>query len=141
MQKRRLPRPIAREVMSLCYEKLTSHKDVDRIFGMLPSSLRIEVTMHTSLPLVKQTEVFSTCSSGFTASIAVLMRETVMAGDETLFRTNDVCNELYLIASGNLSIITRGQGVEVVRCGNDKNAVSGHAVAISACTGFMHVWF
>jgi hypothetical protein len=120
MQKRGLPRPIAREVISLCYEKLTAHKDVDRIFDMLPSSLRVEVAMHTSLPLVKQSEVFSSCSSGFTASIAVLMRETVVASDEIIFRTNDVCNELYLIASSTISIITRGSGVDLVVRFSDK---------------------
>lgn len=115
MQKRRLPRPIAREVMSLCYDKLTAHKDVDRIFDLLPSSLRIEVAMHTSLPLVKQNEVFAHTSSGFTASIAVLMREMTVASDETLFRTNDVCNELYIIATSAVNVITRGSGIEVVR--------------------------
>ena len=108
VQSRKLPKTIAREVASLFYDKLTRHRDTDRIFNMLPSSLRVEVAVHIGLPLVKQSEVFSQCSSGFTAAVAVLMREVTVAADEIIFRANDVCNELYIIATGNVNIVNIG---------------------------------
>ena len=101
---------------NLFYDRLTRHRDTDRIFNMLPSSLRVEVAVHISLPLVKQSEVFSHCSSGFTAAVAVLMREVTVAADEIIFRTNDVCNELYIIATGNVNIVNVGpDGQDTVR--------------------------
>jgi hypothetical protein len=65
--------------------------------------------MHISLPLVKSNNVFGRCSSGFAASLSVLMREMSFTGDETIFRTNDVSSELYLIAKNTVKImVTKG---------------------------------
>ena len=76
---------------------------------------RVEVAMHISLPLVKANRLFSHCSSGFTANLSVLLRETSMASDEVLFRANEVCNELYLISSSSVNLLTIGiDGQETV---------------------------
>lgn len=73
--------------------------------------------MHISLPLVKSNKIFSRCSSGFTANLSVLLRETSMASDEVLFRANEVCNELYLISSSSVNLLNIGiDGEEKVGC-------------------------
>jgi CRP-like cAMP-binding protein len=71
--------------------------------------------MHISLPLIKSNHVFTGCSSGFTASLSVLMREVTFTCDETIFHTNDVCSELYLIAKNSVKILVNKNGQEVVR--------------------------
>lgn len=103
--KRRLKREVAKDVVNVCYEKINVQRDTDRVFDLLPSSLRIEVAMHISLPLVKNSHVFGGCSASFAASLSVLMREMTFAGDETIFRTNDVCGEMYIIANNAVQIL------------------------------------
>jgi hypothetical protein len=66
--------------------------------------------MHICLPLVKNNNLFGQCSSGFTASLSVLMRETAFSDEETVFRTNDVCSELYLIAKNTVKIMVQKDG-------------------------------
>lgn len=70
--------------------------------------------MHISLPLVKSNNVFGGCSSGFTASLSVLMREMAFTGDETIFHTNDVCSELFLIAKNTVKIMVVKDGQQTV---------------------------
>jgi hypothetical protein len=114
--KRRLEREIAKDIVSVCYEKINVQRDTDRVFDLLPSSLRIEVAMHISLPLVKSSQLFRGCSASFAASLSVLMREITFAGDEILFRTNDVCRELYIIATSSVKILaTALDGQDTVR--------------------------
>ena len=72
--------------------------------------------MHISLPLIKSNNVFGGCSSGFTASLSVLMREVAFTGDETIFHTNDVSSELYLIAKNTVKIVVQKDGAQSVRC-------------------------
>ena len=71
--------------------------------------------MHISLPLIKSNNVFGGCSSGFTASLSVLMREMAFTGDETIFHTNDVSSELYLIAKNTVKIMVTKDGQQLVR--------------------------
>jgi D-arabinose 5-phosphate isomerase GutQ len=75
----------------------------------------VEVAMHICLPLVKSNNVFGQCSSGFTASLSVLMREASYSGEEVIFRTNDVCSELYLIAKSTVKIMVQKDGQQQVR--------------------------
>jgi hypothetical protein len=70
--------------------------------------------MHISLPLVKANNVFGQCSSGFTASLSVLMREIAFTGDETIFHTNDVSTELYIIAKNTVKIMVTKDGQQQV---------------------------
>ena len=60
--------------------------------------------MITCLPLLKGNGVFQSCSSGFLASVAIMLRETTFAADETLFCTNDVCSDLFIIASSTILV-------------------------------------
>lgn len=76
--------------------------------------MQVEVAMHISLPLVKNNHVFGDCSSGFTTSLSVLMREMAYTGDETIFYTNDVCNELFIIAKNTVKIIIVKDGQQTV---------------------------
>lgn len=69
------------------------------------SAAGVEVAMQMSLPLVKANKLFSSCSAGFTANLSVMLREVSMASDEVLFRANDVCNELFIIASGYINLL------------------------------------
>jgi CRP-like cAMP-binding protein len=72
--------------------------------------------MHISLPLIKSTEVFGACSSGFTASLSVLMREVTFTTDEVIFRASDVCSNLHIIATNFIKILTvTHSGLEQVR--------------------------
>ena len=77
--------------------------------------VQVEVAMHISLPLIKSNNVFGGCSSGFTASLSVLMREMAFTGDETIFHTNDVSSELYLIAKNTVKIMVTKDGQQLVR--------------------------
>lgn len=76
--------------------------------------MQVEVAMHISLPLIKSNNVFGACSSGFTASLSVLMREIAFSGDETIFHTNDVSSELYLIAKNTVKIMVMKDGQQTV---------------------------
>lgn len=81
----------------------------------VPLLQRVEVAMHISLPLVKSNKLFSRCSSGFTANLSVLLREISMMSDEVIFRANEVCNELYLISSSSVNLMSLGpDGMEMV---------------------------
>jgi hypothetical protein len=89
---------------------------------------RVEVAMHISLPLVKANRLFSRCSSGFTASLSVLLREISMASDDILFRANGICNELYFISSSSVNLINAGiDGEETVRALPSSSHFSCHS--------------
>lgn len=105
--RRALPRALATDIVATFYEKVNTNKDTERIFGSLSSSLRVEVAMHISLPLVKSSEIFGACSSGFITSLSVLMHELTLTGDETVFRTNEACSELYIVASNSVNVFAK----------------------------------
>lgn len=67
--------------------------------------------MHLSLPLLKTNYMFARCSSSFTAAIAVVLRETTLAADEVLFDENDLCTDLFLVASGHVNVVTGNKSV------------------------------
>jgi hypothetical protein len=92
------------DIVSMFYDSLDTKRAPDRVLELLSSSLQVEVAMHVSLPLLKSNPLFSGCSSGFVASLAVVLKERTMAADELLFWSNDICAELYMIASGNVII-------------------------------------
>ena len=146
LSKRHLKRDLAKDIVEVFYEKVNSEQSTERVFDSLSSSLQVrcvagtetshrlvlalmyqaicncvshvqvEVAMHISLPLVKSNNVFGGCSSGFTASLSVLMREMAFTGDETIFHTNDVSSELYLIAKNTVKIMVTKDGQQSVRC-------------------------
>lgn len=109
IRKRSFPRDLAQDIVSTYYDDLNASHDTERIVHLLSSGLRVEVAMHTSLPLLKRSELFTQCSSGFIASVAILLRELTMAGEEVLFRANDVCMELYIIATNTVNLTVREQ--------------------------------
>jgi hypothetical protein len=91
----------------------------------------VEVAMHICLPLVKSNNVFGQCSSAFTAGLSVLMRETSFTGEETIFRTNDVCSELYLIAKNTVKIM-------VLKDGQQQVCITVCIPFLRACSCFIH---
>lgn len=114
---RKMPRSLAKDIVSTFYENVNSNKDSQRIFASLSSSLRVEVAMHISLPLVKSSEVFGACSSGFTTSLSVLMQEMTLTGEETIFRAMEGCAELYIIATNSVNIFSKDpEGFDKVLC-------------------------
>jgi hypothetical protein len=94
------------DIVSMFFDSLNTKRAPDHVLELLSSSLQVEVAMHISLPLLKSNPLFSGCSTGFTASLAVVLQEHTMAADEILFRSNDICSDLFLIASGNVAITT-----------------------------------
>jgi hypothetical protein len=98
------------DILSIFYDSLNTHCSPDKIVERLSSSLQVEIAMHISLPLLKANSLFAQCSSGFAASLAVLLHEHTMAADEVLFRNNDICSGMYLIASGHVHITTEPSG-------------------------------
>lgn len=114
--RRMLPKDLATDIVSTFYEKISTNQDTERIFGALSSSLRVEVAMHISLPLVKESEVFRICSNGFVTALSVLMQEITFMVDETIFRAKEACNDLYLIATQGINLLTpQEDGSELVR--------------------------
>jgi hypothetical protein len=116
INKRTFPRELSQDVVATYYEDLNASHNTERIVHLLSSSLRVDVAMHTSLPLLKRNELFTKCSSGFIASMAVVLRELTMAGDDILFRANDVCTDLYFVASNTVNLTVReASGQDTVR--------------------------
>lgn len=116
ISRRMLPKDLATDIVSIFYEKLSKNQDTERIFGSLSSSLRVEVAVHISLPLVKDSEIFKVCSSGFITALSVLMQEVTYMADETVFRAMEACNDLFVIASQGVNLLTPHEdGSEVVR--------------------------
>lgn len=104
------------DIVSVFHDSLESKGAPDRMLEHLSSSLQVEVAMHLSLPLLKGNYLFTRCSSGFTAAIAVVLRETTLAADEVLFGDNDLCTDLFLVASGHVNVVTHSVvGKEQVR--------------------------
>lgn len=115
ISRRMLPKDLATDIVSTFYEKLSKNQDTERIFGSLSSSLRVEVAMHISLPLVKESEIFKVCSSGFITALSVLMQEVTYMADETVFRAKEACNDLFVIATQGINLLTPHEdGSEVV---------------------------
>jgi potassium channel len=113
----RFSRDVAVDVVATFYDHFHANLDAQQVNSMLSNSLRVEVAMHMSLPLLKSNKLFSACSSGFKASLAVVLREMAMSGDDIVFSTNDVCNDLYIVASGVVNILATSQdNHETVRC-------------------------
>lgn len=116
ISRRALPRHLARDIVSTFYENVKSDQQTERIFGLLPSSLRVEVAMHISLPLVKDSAVFKVCTSGFVTAVSVLMHEVHYMADETIFRAKESCNDLFLVANQAINLMSqRKDGSETVR--------------------------
>jgi hypothetical protein len=131
---RKMPRALAKDIVSTFYEKANSNQDTERIFSSLSSSLRVEVAMHISLPLVKSSEIFGACSSGFTTSLCVLMQEIALTGEETIFRAMEGCAELYIVATNNVNVFTKDpEGIDQVTCLLSGSAVERHMKNV-ACT-------
>lgn len=126
IQQHRLPEDIARDVITAFYDESTKTDTSLDVFRALSPSLQREVAMHVSLHLIKGCDVFSQCSIGYTASLAVIMRcascpctrayavyrlafcsqprhqcrEKVVPSDEVIFMVNSACTELFIIGSG-----------------------------------------
>lgn len=105
LSRHRLPLGMAADVVSAFHDSMQTNVYSAQVHGLMSSSLRVEVAMHMSLPLLKSNRLFLNCSSGFMAGLSVHMRETVMASDEVLFRKNAVCDEMYLISSSTINIM------------------------------------
>ena len=90
------------------HDTLKHKRDPERTLELLSSSLQVEVAMHISLPLLKASYLFVRCSSGFTASLAVLLKEVTLAADSVLFQDNDICSDLYVVGSGHVNVVVRG---------------------------------
>lgn len=143
LQRHRFPRDLAIDVVSSFEDGLrTSNYSSEHISSLMSTALRVEVAMQMSMPLLKGNRLFLNCSSGFTASLAVLLRETAFASDEYLFHTNDVCNELYLIASSTVNILCGVSDNEVVQETRTKGDTVGELAFFfrlrhihSACVG------
>lgn len=101
---------MVQDIISVFCDNLNTNRGSDKIVELLSSSLQVEIAMLISLPLLRGNPLFTNCSSGFTTSLAVLLQEHKMSADEVLFRSNDVCAELYLIASGHVLISTAVAG-------------------------------
>eukprot|EP00892_Ulva_mutabilis_P004198 jgi/Ulvmu1/214/UM001_0218.1 len=115
LQRHQFPRDLAVDIVSSFEDGLRrSAFSAEHISGLMSTNLRIEVAMQMTLPLLKGNRLFNSCSAGFTASLSALLREMSFASDEYLFNTNDVCNDLYLVASSSVSILTKRDGDETV---------------------------
>jgi CRP-like cAMP-binding protein len=64
--------------------------------------------MHTTLPLLKATDLFAGCSPAFVASLAVLMREAPLASGEVVFRQNEACPTLFIVAQSTVELHSEG---------------------------------
>lgn len=113
-----LPRELAVEIVNTFQDSLNKNTfSAQQIHSFLSSSLRVEVALHMTLPLLKGHPILFHSSQGFLAGMSALLRELVLQSDEYLFHANDVCDNLYLIASSTIDILTRGSnGNEMVRC-------------------------
>lgn len=108
LQRHQLPRDLAVDIVSSYEDGLQRNAYLsDHINTLLSTNLRIEVAMHMSLPLLKANPLFLNCSAGFTASLSAMLRELMFASDEYIFQTNDVCNDLYMIASSTVTVLTK----------------------------------
>lgn len=107
ISRRLLPKDLAVDIVSTFYENVSNNQQSERIFGLLPSSLRVEVAMHISLPLVKDSAIFKVCSSGFITALSVLMQEVRYMADETIFRAKEACNDLFLVASQSVNLMSQ----------------------------------
>ena len=105
IKKHAFPHDLSVDIISTFHDHMYTNKSAEHVTDLLSSNLRVEVAMQMSLPLVKANKLFSSCSSGFTASLGSLLREVSMASDEVLFRANDVCNELFIVASSCVNIL------------------------------------
>jgi hypothetical protein len=104
ISKHKFPRDLATDIVSTFYDRLHANKVAEQVTDLLSSNLRVEVAMQLSLPLLKANKLLSSCSTGFTANMSVLFREVSLASDEIIFRGNDICNDLYLIAISTVTL-------------------------------------
>lgn len=120
-----IPRDLAVDIVNTFQDSLNMKTySAQQIHNLLSSNLRVDVAMHMSLPLLKGNRLFSPCSPGFLAGLSVQLREVVLASDEYLFHANEICDELYLISSSDIDILTRGaNGNEMVRTPPDNSEI------------------
>lgn len=71
----------------------------EQIYDMMPVSLQIEVSMHTNRALVGELSLLRGCSETFVDRLSSLLRERTVEPETFLFRTGDVCKELFIIES------------------------------------------
>lgn len=145
LSRRTLPKELATDIVSTFYENISNNQKTERVFGLLPSSLRVEVAMHISLPLVKDSEVFKTCSTGFVTALSVLMQEVKYMADETIFRAKEACNDLFLVATQSVNLLTpQEDGSETVWRSAQWGSIqsqSSHTVFCTSIAGMMTVSF
>lgn len=108
LQKHAFPRDLAVDIIRSYEDALQRNSySSEQINSLLSTNIRIEVAMQLSLGLLKGNPLFVQCSSGFTASLAALLREQIFASDEYIFHTNDVCNDLYVVASSTVHLLQK----------------------------------
>lgn len=135
LTRNRLPRQLAFDVAGAFHDSMQANAySAQQVNSLMSSNLRVEVAMHMSLPLLKTSSLFHSCSSGFMAGLSVQMREAILASDELLFRANDVCDELYLISSSSIDIIKRAaDGSDLVRALEVHDSLEGPANCERRC--------
>lgn len=106
IKKHAFPQDLSIDIITTFHDRMYTNPSAEHVTDLLSSNLRVEVAMQMSLPLVKGNKLFSSCSPGFTASLGSMLREVTMASDEVLFRANDVCNELFIVASSCINMLT-----------------------------------
>ena len=71
-----------------------------QVYGMLSHVLQVDVSQHTSRPLLDNVSSLAGCSPSFLESLAVLLIEKTLPPSTFLFRENDQVKALYFIARG-----------------------------------------
>lgn len=104
----RVPAELAGEISAFFHARLkdTSGTSVrgDYIVSAIPVSLQIEIGRITRRHHIVQCALFRGCSDGFVDRLASLLRERRVEPDQVLFRTTEVCKELYIIESGSIRV-------------------------------------
>jgi len=97
----------------------------EQIYAQMPIALQIEVSQYTNRSLVGEAPLFKGCSDGFVDRLSSLLRERTVEPETVLFRTSDVCRELFVIESGAVEVFDEGGeddalgggGIELVSAG------------------------
>ncbi|KAK3264010.1 hypothetical protein CYMTET_27222 [Cymbomonas tetramitiformis] len=116
LNSRHLPEELKLEVQTH-FQAVNSGESVDvaELTSTMSHMLQVEVAKVVSRKYITDVPLFQDCTEQFLDEVSVLLNERHFHPNEVVFLTNEVCQEMYIVVSGELEcVVEQENGMEKV---------------------------
>uniref|UniRef100_A0A0N4Z4S1 Cyclic nucleotide-binding domain-containing protein n=1 Tax=Parastrongyloides trichosuri TaxID=131310 RepID=A0A0N4Z4S1_PARTI len=80
--------------------------DEEAIIELLPSRLYGQIAIHNHMEIISKVKLFQDCETGVLYEIILRLKPRIFSPQDYVCKKGDVGNEMYIIASGNLDVVS-----------------------------------